>query len=145
MARLAPGREWAAIAATGKSRASAQHATATRPKRNVSVRASSPNQLPVRIARRRIAGECPDIGDIGDLIRVAIDNGAGLVAGDRDHLRHEPNGELRRVVARLRADDLGLVDRDEPRLGLLLALLAILDRGLKAFIDLARQQILQCA
>ena len=59
---------------TGKSKASAQHATVKRPKRNVSVRASSPNQLPVRIARRRIAGECPDIGDIGDLIRVTIDN-----------------------------------------------------------------------
>ncbi len=51
------------------------------------------------------------------------------------------NRQLRRAVAGFRADDLGLVDRDKPRFGLLLVLLAILDRGIEALIDLARQQI----
>src|SRR5579862_8999363 len=61
------------------------------------VSATSANQLPVRIARGRVAGECPDISDIGDLVRVAVDNGAGLVAGDRNHLRNETRSEERRV------------------------------------------------
>ncbi len=60
-----------------------------------------------------------------------------LSRGHRDHLRHEADSELGRAIARLRADDLGLVDRHEPSLGLLLVLLAILDRGLEAFIDLS--------
>ena len=49
------------------------------------------------------------------------------------------------AIARFRADQLGLVDRDEPGFGLLLVLLAILDHGLEALIDLGRQQILQRA
>ena len=51
-------------------------------------------------------------------------------------------------AARSRAsalDQIGLVDRDEARFGLLLVLLAILDRGLEAVIDLGRQQVLQRA
>ena len=83
-------------------------------------RASGANQLPVRIARARVAGECPDIGDIGDLIGIAIDDSPGLVAGDRNHLRHEAYRQLRRPVAGFRAHQLGLVDRNKPRFGLLL-------------------------
>src|ERR1700692_3393298 len=49
--------------------------------------ASGANQLPVRIARIRAASECAGIGVIGDLVRVTVDNGAGLVSRDRDHLR----------------------------------------------------------
>src|ERR1700744_1030949 len=105
------------------------------------VAAASTNQLPVRIARRRIAGECPDIGDIGDLIRVTVDNRAGLVAGDRNHLRDKTNGELRGTVARFSSDDFRLVDRDEARLGLELLPFAILDRSVEAVIDLTRQQV----
>ena len=43
------------------------------------------------------------------------------------------------------ADQLGLVDRNEARLGLLLVLLAILDHGVEALIDLRRQQVAQRA
>src|SRR5579871_1371304 len=93
------------------------------------VRATRANQLPVRIARRRVTGECPDIGDIGDLVRVAVDDGAGFVSGDRDHLRHKANGKLRVAVARVGTDEFGLVDRNETGLGLVLLTLAILDRG----------------
>src|SRR6202020_3282750 len=82
--------------------------------------ASGANQLPVRIARTRVASECPDIRDIGDLIRVTVNNRAGLVPGDRDHLRDKPNGELRVAVARLGTNDFSLVDRNEARLGLAL-------------------------
>src|ERR1700682_5770359 len=53
------------------------------------VNASCSNQLPVRIARGDVAGKSPNIGDIGDLIRVPVDDGARFVAGDRDHLRDE--------------------------------------------------------
>ena len=35
------------------------------------VGASGANQFPVRIARSRVAGECPDIGDIGDRRAIA--------------------------------------------------------------------------
>ena len=42
-----------------------------------------------------------------------------------------------------RGHQLGLVDRNKPRFGLLLVLLAIVDHRLEAVIDLARQQILQ--
>ena len=76
---------------------------------------------------------------------VAVDNRAGLVAGDRDHLRHEANGQLRGAVAGFRTHQLGLVDRNESRFRLLLVLLAILDHGLETLIDLGRQQILQRA
>src|SRR5580704_7135787 len=100
--------------------------------------ASGANQLPVRIARTSVASECPDIGNIGDLVRVAVDNCTGLVSRDRDHLRHKANGELRVAVARLGPDDFSLVDRNKPRLGLALLPLPVLDRGLETLIDLGR-------
>src|SRR3569832_289149 len=136
----------AAIAASGM----ADSARITRPNAATMrclrlVRATSANQLPVRIARTRVAGECPDIGDIRDLVRVAVDNGAGLVAGDRDHLRDKANGELCVTVARFGSDELGLVDRHETRFGLALLALPILDRGVEAVIDLGRQQVFQRA
>src|ERR1700761_4107593 len=82
------------------------------------VGASSANQLPIRVARGRVAGECPDIGDIGDLVRVTVDNGAGLVSGDRDHLRNKANGELSTAVSRFGSDHFSLVDRHKARLRL---------------------------
>src|ERR1700690_3967260 len=100
--------------------------------------ASGANQLPVRIARTRVASECPDIGDIGDLVRVTVNNGAGLVSRDRDHLRDKTNGELRVAVARFGADDLSLVDRNKARLGFALLPLPVLDRCFEALIDLGR-------
>ena len=74
---------------------------------------------------------------------IAVDDGAGLVAGDRDHLRDEAHRELRAAIPHFRAHELGLVDRDEAGFGLLLVLLAIADHGLEAVIDFRRQQILQ--
>src|ERR1700722_6571387 len=56
--------------------------------------ASGPTQLPVRIAQTREGSEGPAIGDIGDLVRVTVNNCAGLVSGDRNHLRDKANGEL---------------------------------------------------
>ena len=38
------------------------------------IRASGANQLPVRIARGDVAGESPDVGDVGDRIGTAIDD-----------------------------------------------------------------------
>src|ERR1035438_1188749 len=32
------------------------------------------DQFPVRIARRQIAGECPDVGDVDHLLGIAIDH-----------------------------------------------------------------------
>src|ERR1700727_2582325 len=90
--------------------------------------ASGANQLPVRIARTRVASGCPDIGDIGDVVRVTVNNCAGLVSGDRNHLRDKANGELCVAVARFGADDLGLVDRNKAGLGLLCLPLPVLDR-----------------
>src|SRR5262245_41763061 len=109
------------------------------------MRASGANQLPVRIARGGIAGEGPDVGNVGNLVRVAVDDIAGLIAGDRDHLRDKAHGELRGSVTRFGADELGLVDRDEARLRLLLGLLSFLDRGIEALIDLRRQEVAQGA
>src|SRR5258708_31359817 len=99
------------------------------------VSASRANQLPVRIARRNVAGECPNIGNIGDLIRIAVDNRARLVAGDRDHLRYKTHRQLRRTIARFGTDQFGLVDRHKSRFGLLLVLLAVPDRALETLID----------
>src|SRR5579859_1685509 len=110
--RAASGRALrAAVAASGSSNSAriiTPSVAATG--RGRLVRATSANQLPVRIARGRVAGECPDIRNIGDLVRVAVDDGAGLVAGDRNHLRDEANGQLRAAITRFRTDDLGLVD-----------------------------------
>src|ERR1700733_5727358 len=133
----------AAVAASGRidsARPITPSVAATRPRRLVG--ATRANQLPVRIARGRVAGKCPDIRDIGDLVGIAVDNGAGLVAGDRDHLRNKANGELRAALARLCSDNLGLVDRNEACLDLAFLALALLDRRIKAVIDLARQQVL---
>src|SRR3954468_15243269 len=85
--------------------------------------ASGSNQLPVRIARGDVPGKRPDIGDVRDLVRASIHNGAGLVAGRRDHLRDKTHRQLCAAVADFGADQLGLVDRDEPGFRLLLMLL----------------------
>src|SRR5882757_1306785 len=92
----------AACAANGISdnaAAIAQRAAAKRPKPGALLGASRANQLPVRIARSDVAGKCPNIGDIGDLLRIAVDDRAGLVAGDRNHLRHKADRQLRRAIA----------------------------------------------
>src|SRR5688572_10980905 len=58
-----------------KAPANDQRRTAKR-----SLTAVSADQPPVRIARGHVAGERPDIGDIGDRFRTAVDDRALLVA-----------------------------------------------------------------
>src|ERR1043165_9842609 len=118
---------FAASAAIGKGDNAAASRTATDSRERMAlVSAFGANQLPVRIARGGIAGKCPNIGDIGYLFRIPVDDGAGGVAGHRHHLRHKADRQLRGAVARFGADKLRLVDRDESRLGLLSVLFAIL-------------------
>ena len=66
-----------------------------------------------------------------------------LVARHRDELRHEAHRHLRGLAALLGGGDVGAVDRDEARLDRLAALLALLDRGLEAVIDLFAEQALE--
>src|SRR5262245_53452068 len=131
-------RESALAGNSANSSAISQPAAARVRKPCRSAGAAGANQFPVRVAGCGVAGERPDIGDIGDLVGIAIDDGAVLVAGHGDHLRHKANGDLRGAVWRFGGDNLGLVDRHEARLGLLVMLLAVADYGLEAFIDLAR-------
>src|ERR1700730_7635207 len=137
--RRAERAPYASSAANDRPTAITPSAAAYPMRRPGLVGASRANQLPIWIARSRVAGKCPNIGDIGDLIRIAVDNGAGLVAGDRDHLRDKPPGQLRRPIAGVRNDEFGLVDGNEARFGLLLVFLAIPDHALEAVIDLGGQ------
>src|SRR5664279_4256219 len=100
------------------------------------------DQFPVRIARRQIAGECPDVGDVGHLLGIAVDHVAVLVARHRYQLALEAHGQLRGASAKFGGSDLGIVDGDETALHRLAALLALTDGGLESLIDFARQQIL---
>src|SRR5690606_2668595 len=107
-------RSLAAVVAAGVVSASAASpAAAHRRAAGRSLHAFRPHQLPVRIARGGIPGECPDIGDISDLVGAALDHGAGLVAGRRDHLRDEADGKVGDPIALLGAGELRLVDGDE--------------------------------
>src|SRR4029453_14090551 len=83
------------------------------------------DQPPVRIARGHVAGERPDIGDIGNRFRAAVDDGPRLVARHRNHLRNEAHGEACDAAAQVGADDFGLLDADELALDLFAALLAL--------------------
>ena len=65
-----------------------------------------------------------------------------LVARHRDELRHEAHRHLRGLATHLGGGDVGAVDRDETRLDRLAALLALLDGGLEAVIDLAASRFL---
>ena len=103
------------------------------------------DQFPVRIARRHVAGEGPHVGDVGDLLGIAVDDVAVLVARHRHQLGLEAHGHLDIAAAHFGGGDLGIVDRHETALHRLAALLALGDGGLEAVIDLARQQILQRA
>src|SRR5262245_33567528 len=83
------------------------------------------DQAPVRVARAHVAGERPDIGDIGDRFRAAVDDCPSLVACHRDHLRNEAYGEACNATAQVGADDVGFLDANEFALDLFAALLAI--------------------
>src|SRR5690606_17219872 len=61
-------RSLAAVAAGVVSASAASQAAAHRRAAGRSLHAFRPHQLPVRIARGGIPGECPDIGDISDLV-----------------------------------------------------------------------------
>src|SRR5690348_64908 len=82
------------------------------------------HELPVGIARRDVARKGPDVSDVGDLVGIAVDHVAGLVARHRDELGHEPDRELRGAIAQLSGRDVTRVDRHEARLGGLAAGLA---------------------
>src|SRR5207237_9424405 len=99
------------------------------------------DQLPVGIARGDVAREGPHVGDLGDAVGRALDDGARAVARDRNELRHETHRHLRGAAAQLGGDDLRLVDRHEARLDGLAALLALANGALEALITLARQNL----
>src|SRR5664279_6419146 len=68
------------------------------------------DQFPVRIARRHVAGESPHVGDVGDLLGIAVDDIAFLVARHRDELGLETHRRLDIAAAYFRGGDLGIVD-----------------------------------
>src|SRR5579862_562969 len=103
------------------------------------------DEFPVRITRRGIARERPDIGNVAHLVGISVNHLAGFVARHRNDLRNEAHRDLRRALALLGRGDLRLVDGDETAFHQLTALLAFVDRGLEAVIDLARQQVFQGA
>src|ERR1044072_7977615 len=114
------------------------------PRLRDTLRASLPgfggDQLPVGIARRKVAREGPHIGHVRDLVRTAVDDVAVLVARHRDELRDEAHGDLRGAGLDLGAGDVRLVDRNEPRLGFFAARFAVLDGLLEAVGDLLREE-----
>src|SRR5262245_42285288 len=103
------------------------------------------DELPVGIPRSHVARERPNVRDVSDFFRAAVNHVSVAVAGHGDELRHEADGYLSGTGAQLGADDIGLVDRNEPRFGLLALGFAISDRRLEAVIDLAREQVLESA
>ncbi len=104
------------------------------------------NQLPVRIARRDIAGERPDapatsvtFPGLPSTVAPALSRGTATIC---DKKRHR---ELRGAITHLGDDQFRLVDADKPRLDLLFALLAFANRAAEAFINFLGEQILQRA
>ena len=84
-----------------------------------------------------LAREGPDVGDVADMDRVAVDHLAVLVVGGRDQLGQEAHRHLRGLALELGVGDLGLVDADERELDRLAAALALGDGRDEAVIDLA--------
>src|ERR671914_1864480 len=62
------------------------------------------DQLPVRIARARVAGEGPDILDLGDRFRIAVYDSAGIVAGRRDQLADDAQRDMSLAILHLGRD-----------------------------------------
>src|SRR5438067_13601561 len=90
------------------------------------------DQLPIGIARGEVARKSPYIRHIGDFVGTAVDHVAVAITRDRHELRHEAHRDLGALALHFGTDDVGLVDRYEPRLGLLAARLAFLDGGPEA-------------
>src|SRR5262245_60322911 len=103
------------------------------------------DELPVGIPRSHVARERPNVRDVSDFFRAAVNHVSVAVAGHRDELRHEADGHLCGTGAQLGPNDVGFVDGHEPGLSLLALGLAIPDRSLEAVIDLAREQVLEGA
>src|SRR5664279_1875883 len=74
------------------------------------------DQFPVRIARRQIAGECPDVGDVDHLLGIAVDHVAVLVARRRHQLGVEAHGQLRGAPARNSAAVISALSMETKRL-----------------------------
>src|SRR5262245_9203185 len=77
------------------------------------------HQFPVRIARTGVAGEGPEVVNLGDVFGIAFDQHIRLVVGGRYQLADDAHGDLRFAALRLRMGDFGLVDADEGGLHLL--------------------------
>ncbi|EGE58231.1 hypothetical protein RHECNPAF_3340027 [Rhizobium etli CNPAF512] len=101
------------------------------------------HKFPVRIARAGIAGESPEVIDLGDVLGIAFNQHIRLVVSGRYQLADDAHGDLRFAALRLGMGDLGLVDADEGGLHLLAAGFTLADRRIEAVIDFARQQVLQ--
>src|SRR5204863_8788012 len=86
------------------------------------------DQLPIRVTRRDVAREGPDVGHVGYFFGRTFDHVTGAIASHGNELRHETHRHLRGPAAQLRAGNVRLVDRNEPSFDSLAAGLALANR-----------------
>ena len=87
-----------------------------------------------------LARKGPDIRHFLDALGVAGNDLAAPIAGGRDQLAHELDGDLGHAVLQLGLDDVGRLDADEALVDLLAATLPIADGAGKAVVDVPAQQ-----
>src|SRR5579885_3156307 len=97
------------------------------------------DQFPVRIARAGLAGESPDVGDVGHAVGAPRHRLTRLVLRGRHDLREEAHGDLHHVALHLGMRDVGLFDRDETGFGGFAARLALADGGREIIEHVAGQ------
>src|SRR6185312_17121616 len=114
---------WSSCGQPGKasnelSRKSGESDTRTSPPPVKSVFLFGGDKLPVRIARAGVAGEGPDVLDLGHGFRIAVDHRTGLVSGRRNKLADDAQRDMGLAALHLGRNDIGLVDADEGGLDL---------------------------
>src|SRR5215813_9526149 len=92
------------------------------------------DDFPIGIARRNFACEGPDVGHVGYLLGVPVDDIARAPTRDGNELGYETDRELRGAGAQLGGRDGRSVDRDEPRFSGLAPALAFADCGVEPVI-----------
>src|SRR3546814_1214191 len=96
------------------------------PSRSSSIRAAGGNQRPVRVTAAGIAGEGPDIGDLGDMVGIAVDDPALGIASHVHLLRGELHGDEGRLLAQIGLDDFCRGNADQRGLPGLIGIVALL-------------------